>query len=55
MKADVTTLDAKSAGKLELSEAVFGLPPRADLLQRTVIWQLASRRAATTVLRRAAR
>lgn len=45
MKADVTTLDAKSAGSLELSEAIFGLPPRADLLQRTVIWQLASRRA----------
>ena len=47
MKADVTTLDAKSAGTLELDDAVFGLPPRADLLQRVVVWQLASRRAGT--------
>jgi large subunit ribosomal protein L4 len=45
MKADVTTLDAKSAGTLELSDAVFGLPPRADLLQRTIVWQLAARRS----------
>jgi large subunit ribosomal protein L4 len=45
MKADVTTLDAKSAGTLELDESVFGLAPRADLMQRTVIWQLASRRS----------
>jgi large subunit ribosomal protein L4 len=44
MKADVTTLDAKSAGTLDLDESVFGLAPRADLLQRTVVWQLASRR-----------
>ena len=45
MKADVTTLDAKSAGTLELSDAIFGLPPRADLLQRAVVWQLAGRRS----------
>jgi large subunit ribosomal protein L4 len=45
MKADVTTLDAKSAGTLELDDAIFGLPPRADLLQRTVNWQLAARRS----------
>ena len=47
MKADVTTLDAKSAGTLELDDAVFGLAARADILQRTVVWQLASRRAGT--------
>ena len=32
MKANVTTLDAKKAGTVELSEDVFGLEPRADLL-----------------------
>ena len=34
MKADVTTLDAKKAGTVELSDAVFGLEPRPDILQR---------------------
>jgi large subunit ribosomal protein L4 len=47
MKADVTTLDAKKAGTVELSDEVFGLEPRADLLQRMVRYQLAKRRAGT--------
>lgn len=47
MKADVTTLDAKKAGTVELSEHVFGLEPRADLLHRMVRYQLAKRRAGT--------
>jgi len=47
MKADVTTLDAKKAGTVELSDAVFGLEPRADILQRMVRYQLAKRRAGT--------
>lgn len=47
MKADVTTLDAKKAGTVELSEEVFGLEPRADLLHRMVRYQLAKRRAGT--------
>lgn len=47
MKADVTTLDAKKAGTVELSEDVFGLEPRADLLHRMVRYQLAKRRAGT--------
>lgn len=45
MKADVKTLDNKKAGSIELSDAVFGLPTRADILQRVVVWQLAKRRA----------
>ncbi len=48
MKADVTTLDAKKAGTVELSDEVFGLDPRADLLHRMVRYQLAKRRAGTS-------
>jgi len=47
MKADVTTLDAKKAGTVELSDDVFGLDPRADLLHRMVRYQLAKRRSGT--------
>ena len=47
MKASVTTLDAESAGEIELSDAIFGLEPRADLIQRMVRYQLAKRRAGT--------
>jgi len=47
MKASVTTLDAESAGEVELRDAIFGLEPRADLIQRMVRYQLAKRRAGT--------
>ncbi|RMF12676.1 MAG: 50S ribosomal protein L4 [Alphaproteobacteria bacterium] len=47
MKTDVLTLDAKKAGSIELDEGIFGLPERADILQRVVVWQLAKRRAGT--------
>jgi large subunit ribosomal protein L4 len=47
MKANVLTLDNKPAGSIELAEAVFGLGPRADLLQRAVIWQLSRRQSGT--------
>ena len=47
MKCPVTTLDNKKAGEIELDEAVFGLPARADILARVVNWQLAKRRAGT--------
>jgi large subunit ribosomal protein L4 len=47
MKLDVTTLEGTSAGSVELDEAIFGLEPRADLIQRCVRWQLAKRRAGT--------
>ncbi len=47
MKADVTTLTASKAGTVELSEAIFGLKPRPDLIQRMVRYQLAKRRAGT--------
>jgi large subunit ribosomal protein L4 len=47
MKLDVITLDKGSAGEVELSDAVFGLEPRADILHRVVRWQLAKRQAGT--------
>ena len=47
MKADIQTLSAESAGTLELSDAIFGLEPRQDILHRMVVWQLAKRQAGT--------
>ncbi len=47
MKIDITTLNGGEGGSLELDDAIFGLEPRADILQRCVRWQLAKRRAGT--------
>lgn len=47
MKVDVTTLDAKKAGSVDLPDELFGLEPRADILQRMVRYQLAKRQAGT--------
>jgi len=47
MKTQVLTLDNKANGEVELSDAIYGLEPRADLIQRVVVWQLAKRRAGT--------
>ncbi|MFA7430167.1 MAG: 50S ribosomal protein L4 [Rhodospirillaceae bacterium] len=47
MKCDVITLDNKAAGSIELDDTIFGLDPRADILQRVVRWQLAKRQAGT--------
>ena len=52
MQIAVTTLNgegdgAGAGGTIELDDAVFGVPVRADVLQRVVVWQLAKRRAGT--------
>ena len=47
MKTTVRNLDNKEVGDIELSEEVFGLPVRPDILARVVNWQLAKRRAGT--------
>ncbi len=47
MRATVRTLDNQEVGDIELSEEVFGLPVRRDILARVVNWQLAKRRAGT--------
>ena len=47
MDVKMTTLAGKDAGKLKLSEAIFGLDPREDILQRVVRWQLAKKQQGT--------
>ena len=47
MKLNVVTLENKEAGEIELADAVFGLEPRKDILQRVVEWQRAKARAGT--------
>ncbi|SDX19168.1 50S ribosomal protein L4 [Litoreibacter albidus] len=47
MKADAIKLDGKSAGSVELSDAIFGLEPRADILHRVVRWQRNNAQAGT--------
>src|SRR5215213_10858592 len=45
MKVKVLNLDGSAAkGDVELSDAVFGIEPRADILHRVVTWQLENRR-----------
>ena len=48
MKVKVQKLDGKAVSgagaEIELSDAVFGVEPRADILHRVVTWQLESRR-----------
>lgn len=47
MKLNVVTLENKAVGEIELADAVFGLEPRKDILQRVVEWQRAKARAGT--------
>ncbi len=47
MKIDVTSFDGQAAGSIELSDDIFGLEPRVDLIHRMIRWQLAKRRAGT--------
>jgi len=47
MKLDIKTIDNKKSGDVTLNEKVFGLPVRADILQRMVEWQRAKKQAGT--------
>ena len=47
MDLSITTLEGKDAGKLKLSEEIFGLEPRDDILQRMVRYQLARKQQGT--------
>jgi large subunit ribosomal protein L4 len=47
MKFDVKTIEAAKAGTLEISDAIFGLEPRADIIHRVVQWQLNKRQQGT--------
>ena len=43
MKLDVLKLEDGKSGSIELSEKIFGIEPRGDILHRVVRWQLAKR------------
>ena len=43
----VKTFEGKDAGKVSLSDEIFGLEVRQDILARVVRWQLAKRQAGT--------
>jgi large subunit ribosomal protein L4 len=47
MELKVTTLDGAEAGSVTVSDTIFGLEPRADIIHRCVIWQLAKRQRGT--------
>lgn len=47
MDLEVKTLEGKASGKISVSDEIFGLEPREDLLQRMVRYQLAKRRQGT--------
>ncbi len=47
MELKITTLEGKEAGSVNLPDAIFGLEPRSDILQRCVNWQLAKRQRGT--------
>jgi len=47
MEVNVTTLEGEAAGSVELSDAIFGLDPRPDIIQRCIVWQLAKRQRGT--------
>ena len=47
MQVEMLNLDGKSVGKVEFSDVIFGIEPRADILHRVVTWQRANQRAGT--------
>lgn len=47
MELEVKTLDGAAAGSITVSDEIFGLEPRTDLIHRVVRWQLAKRQAGT--------
>ncbi|MFC4296056.1 50S ribosomal protein L4 [Novosphingobium tardum] len=53
MKVKVQNLDGTAAknADVELSDAVFGIEPRADILHRVVTWQLENRRGTARAAR----
>ena len=47
MKLDVIKLDGTAAGEVELTDEIFDLEPRADILHRVVRWQRNKAQAGT--------
>jgi large subunit ribosomal protein L4 len=47
MEMKIMSLDGSAGESVTLSDDIFGLEPRKDLIHRYVVWQLAKRRAGT--------
>jgi large subunit ribosomal protein L4 len=47
MKVNVLSIDNEKAGTIDLADEIFGAEVRGDLVQRTIVWQLAKRRSGT--------
>ena len=47
MKIDVVDINNKKSGTIELSDSLFGLEPRPDILNKLVRWQMAKRQQGT--------
>ncbi len=52
MKLDIHALNGDTAGSVDLSDEIFGLEPRSDLLQRMIRYQLSRRQAGTRKTKR---
>ena len=44
MKADISSIEGKKVGTIDLSDNIYGLKPRSDILHRVVKWQLSRKR-----------
>ena len=47
MQLDIINFEGKKVGSVELTDGIFGLEPRADILHHVVTWQRAKQRAGT--------
>ena len=47
MKAELVSLDKQVVGEVALSDSVFGLEARVDIIKRVIDWQLAKARSGT--------
>jgi large subunit ribosomal protein L4 len=47
MEMKIMSLDGNAGESVTLSDDIFGLEPRTDVIHRYVVWQLAKRRAGT--------
>ncbi|AGA64403.1 LSU ribosomal protein L4p (L1e) [Liberibacter crescens BT-1] len=47
MELNVKSLDGRNVGEISVSESIFGLSPKEDLIAAVIRWQLARRRSGT--------
>lgn len=45
MQVNIINFDGKTVGKTDLSDQIFGIDPRADILHRVITWQRANARS----------